>query len=166
MNKLLDAALGYAARGWQVFPCWWAIGDACACGGNAGCSPGKHPLTAHGLKDATTDAAQIRAWWAKYPEANVAIRTGAESGLVVVDLDVKPDKDGRASFRVLNGGAVDRTAMTRTGGGGLHLYYRHPGFTVRNSQNELGPGIDVRGDQGYVLAPPSNHVSGRVYEWA
>jgi putative DNA primase/helicase len=167
-NELLSAALQYAARGWHVFPCWWINGGQCACPKGGACaSPGKHPLTRNGVKDATDDEGQIREWWGTWPWAHVAIATGARSGLIVIDLDCKPGKDGLASLNALaepHGGLL-RTCMVRTGSGGLHLYFKHPGGHVANSAGEMGPGIDVRGEGGYVIAPPSGHVSGGRYEW-
>ena len=163
-NALLNAALEYAARGWRVFPCWWIENRQCACPKGAACpSPGKHPLTRHSANDASTDPVQIRTWWTRRPLAHVAIATGAESGLVVIDLDRKPGKDGVASLKAL--GKVPATLTARTGSGGLHLYFRHPGGCVPNSVGKLGPGIDVRGDDGYVIAPPSGHISGGHYAW-
>jgi hypothetical protein len=144
------------------FPLWWTAGGMCACPKRDACgSPGKHPLTANGVKDATDDPAQLQAWRERYPLANWGIATGARSGLVVVDLDIKPGKDGRASLKAL--GTVPRTRVIRTGSGGLHLYFQHPGGYVPNSGGKLGLGIDVRGDGGYVVAPGSSHISGGTY---
>ncbi len=162
MRSVLEAALTYAARGWLVFPCWGVTDGACDCGKTC-TSPGKHPITRNGLKDATTDAEQIAEWFDQHPNANVAIVTGAASGLVVVDLDRKPNKNGIESLKAL--GAMPRTLIARSGSGGLHLYFTHPGGEVPSSSNKLGPGIDVRGDGGYVIAPPSRHISGGVYAW-
>ncbi len=91
--------------------------------------------------------------------ANIAIRTGAASGIVVVDID--PRHGGQDSFDefVAKHGLPPATPMVKTGSGGLHIYFRHPGGHVGNRQDML-PGIDVRGDGGYVLAPWSNHVDG------
>lgn len=154
---LTDAALAYAARGWHVFPL----------------EPrGKRPaasLAQHGLTDATDDLDRVRAWWGKAPESNVAVTTGTRSGLLVIDLDGERAEDSYASLLVAHGapgrehhpdGAVVRT------GSGWHLYLGLPaGLSIRNSASRLGPGIDVRGDGGYVVAPPSVHPSGRVYIW-
>src|SRR5262245_46943648 len=86
-TPLLAAALAYAARGWPVFPCHNPRPDGgCSCGQKCG-RTGKHPRTQHGLKDATTDEATIRRWWKQWPEANVAVATGAASNLVILDED-------------------------------------------------------------------------------
>ncbi len=88
MNPLLDAALAYAARGWPVFPLHSPTLDGkCDCLKTDCISPAKHPWTEHGFYDATTDKALIREWWNRWPSANVGIRTGEYSGIVVIDLD-------------------------------------------------------------------------------
>jgi hypothetical protein len=164
---LRDQAWAYTQREWSVLPLWWPDANGkCACN-RAGCdSVGKHPireLVPHGLHDATTDLAQVNAWWHSHPRANLGIRTGAESGLVVLDID---GGVGRDSVREL----VDRherfpALWVRTGSGGWHAYMAHPGETVPNSAGRLGEGLDIRGDGGYVVAPPSQHVSGDRYRW-
>jgi putative DNA primase/helicase len=135
--SLLTAALAYAARGWYVHP----LHDR-----------SKLPRLAWG-SDASTDPDTIRSWWGRWPRANLGIVTGARSGLVVVDVDgpVIP-------------AACSPTLTARTARG-WHLYYRHPGGEVRNRAGVLEH-LDVRGDGGYVVAPPSLHESGHVYAWA
>jgi len=146
-GDLLAAALSYAARGWPVFPV-----------------NGKAPLTAHGFKDATVDAKQVRAWWQKHPSAGIAIATGAPSGVLVVDVDAQ--KGGAATWKrlVAEHGKVPSTAATLTGGGGSHLLFRHPG-DVPSSTGKLGAHVDVRADGGYAILPPSVHENGRAYKW-
>lgn len=162
------AALEYASRGWPVLPLHTPYeGSRCSCG-KPGCGhPGKHPRTLHGLKDATTDAAMIRDWWILRPNANVGIATGRSSGIVVLDVD--PLKGGDESLEELQGryGLVPNTVEVITGGGGRHVYFKHPGDgVVRSAMGLAGlPGLDVKGDGGYVVAPPSRHPSGRRYEW-
>lgn len=144
----LDYAKAYASRGWYVLPV-----------------QGKIPLTEHGLKDATREADVIESWWGeqgKFKDANIAIRTGAESGLVVVDIDKKAG--GLESYEAMKD-KFPATPTVRTGGGGLHLYYRHTGGEVKNSASKIAPGIDIRGDNGYVVAPPSTHDNGNEYVW-
>ena len=131
---LLAAAQGYASCGWAVFPL----------------VPGqKRPLTDHGFKDATTDSAKISRWWKKYPDANIGVATGNISGLIVVDID---DPRSTAALRKLTGNTVTRTSQTQSGG--WHLFFKHPGIELGNRTKFL-PGIDLRGDGGYVVAPPS-----------
>ncbi len=165
-RRPIDAALVYAHRGWPVLPCHSparGVGS-CTCCRSECSSPGKHPRVARGLGSATTDAAIVRRWWGMWPRANVAIRTGAASGLVVLDID--PDHGGEETLsRVLEEhGDLPMGRAIRTGSGGRHLYFRHPGGTVKNDAgHRLGPGVDIRGDGGYVVAPPSRHASGKQY---
>jgi len=115
---------------------------------------------------ATTDPETIKKWWTQWPDANIAIATGRKSGIFVIDVDA--DRGGEETLRSLEAQneKLPPTATVITGGGGRHLYFDCPEHqTVRNSQDKLGPGIDVRGDNGYVVAPPSRHSSGKVYQW-
>ncbi len=113
----------------------------------------------------STVPALIRRWWARWPDAGVAVRTGAESGLVVVDVD--RHSGGFTSLGQLQRcyGRLPPTPVTFTGGGGRHYWFRHPGRSVANNTGRLGAGIDIRGDGGYVMAPPTKHISSRRYEW-
>jgi hypothetical protein len=157
-RELLRGALVYAARGVPVFPCE---------------SGGKRPLTAEGFLEATTEEARIREWWARWPNANVAIPTGERSGLLVLDVDAGEGTDSMALLE-LSRGQPPKTSCAATGGGGVHLYFRYPSVQelraaglytqqVRNSQGLLGDGLDVRGEGGYVVAPPSSTL--RAYRW-
>lgn len=160
-SEALTAALRYAARGWRVFPVHSMGAGRCSCGKVVCPSPGKHPRTPNGVKDATTDPATVRQWWQQWPTANVAIATGA--GLMVLDID--PDKGGDESLEDLQRvGRLPETLEVMTGGGGRH-YYLETREAVSNSASKLGPGLDIRGAGGYVVAPPSNHASGGRYEW-
>lgn len=165
-RRPIDAASVYAHRGWAVFPVHSRSprSGICTCGLSDCGSPAKHPRVAGGFKSATTDLAQIETWWHRWPRANVGIRTGAESGLVVVDID--PGHGGEINLQQLiaEHGSLTPGRTVATGGGGRHLYFRHPGGVVPNDAGRrLGPGLDIRGDGGYVLAPPSRHISGRQY---
>jgi hypothetical protein len=168
----MDAALGYARRGLAVFPCWPVLpmlaprtGFMCGCGKLTCESPGKHPLgplVRNGLSAASKDIDQVREWWTARPDANVAIATGD-----VIVLDVDPRHRGDRSLGELEHkhGALPPTRRVRTGGG-VHIYFKPPpNITIKNSTGKLGPGLDIRGAGGYVLAPPSRHVSGNYYEW-
>jgi len=156
----------YAQRGWPVFPVHIPVRGTCSCG-KPGChNIGKHPWTAHGFTDATTDMEQIRLWWEfDHPVSNIGIRTGQESKLVVLDID--PRHGGDESLRQLEAkyGPLAKTATVLSGGGGRHLYFQHPGFRVPTISGKLGPGLDIRGDSGSIVAPPSLHASGRRYQW-
>ncbi len=91
--------------------------------------------------------------------------TGERSGVIVIDLDRRPDKgiDGLAALQAL--GEVPNTLTVLTPSGGFHLYYRWPGFRVPNSASRLGPGIDIRGDGGMVVIPDSMHRNGGTYKF-
>jgi hypothetical protein len=160
------AALEYARRfGWAVFPCHSIKGGRCTCGKASCGSPGKHPRTVHGVKDASTDQEQIAAWWEEWPDANVAIAAGAISGGLVI-LDVDPAHGGRDSLEALlaEHGPLPDTPEVLTGGGGRHLYF-HSDDRIPNLVGQLGRGLDLRGDGGYVIAPRSSHLSGQEYLW-
>lgn len=165
---LLDTALAYAADGLPVFALFEPVGTACACGRADCSSPAKHPRTLHGLKDASTDADVVREWWRRWPTANIGVRTGTPGGLVVVDLD---SLEAEIRLAELAGCArsalVDPTAfgglVVRTGRGHQLWYRARSETTMANSASKLGPGIDVRGTGGYVVAPPSWHITGRQY---
>ena len=164
-RRPLDAALIYARRGWPVFPCQSpSSAGGCSCHHEDCASPAKHPRIQGGLRAATTNEAQVLQWWGRWPDANVAIRTGAVSGLVVVDVD--PDHGGDDSLEQIldRFGQLPDGRLVRTGSGGRHFYFAHPGGLVRNDTGRLlGPGLDIRGDGGYVIAPPSRHASGGSY---
>ncbi|MFO7958100.1 MAG: bifunctional DNA primase/polymerase [Candidatus Brocadiia bacterium] len=161
---MINAALEYARRGWPVLPLHSVNGEArCTCGRQDCPSPGKHPRTAHGVKDATTDEKEIRAWWSEWPGANIGVPTGAGT-FVSLDLDRKDDgTDGAEVVKALHGWEPEGP-LQRTGGGGLQALYAHPGEHV-GSKTDLLDGVDVKGDGGYVVVPPSLHISGNRYEW-
>lgn len=162
----LAHALAYAERGWPVFPLHTMRDGSCSCG-EACDSPGKHPvasLAPHGLLDASTNPARVTAWWATFPEANVGLLTGPESGLLAIDID--PRNGGDESFDALLGelGPLDDTAEALTGGGGRHLLFEWPADALK-LRGKLAPGVDAKGAGGYIVAAPSLHASGRQYEW-
>jgi Bifunctional DNA primase/polymerase, N-terminal/Primase C terminal 1 (PriCT-1) len=171
MSTMLDAALDAARRGWPVFPVWPVVhyGQAkfaCSCHKTIRCEhPGKHPLAtlvARGLLDATTDEERVRHWWASVPTANIGMVTG--DGRVVLDVDPRHGGDKTLAALEQTHGSLPNTWSTRTGGGGRHLFFAAE-LEVRNSAGKIGPGIDVKGQRGYVILPPSGHVSGTCYVW-
>ena len=167
----VEAALAYAHRGWAVFPCHHPVPSGCSCRSPECASAAKHPRTRRGLHDATIHPEVIARWWSAWPQANVAIRTGAgrpagARGVVVLDVDPLHGGDASLDRLVAAHGPLPATRLVRTGNDGVHLYFAHPGETVPNSAGtRLGPGLDVRGDGGYVIAPPSVHASGVTYRW-
>jgi hypothetical protein len=146
---MIRTAITLARRGLAVFPCR---------------PRDKRPATANGLKDATTDADLIRQWWRINPDYNVAIATGAVSRIFVIDID---DHDAEFELRKLEAehGELPSSIEVITARG-RHIYFRWPAQPVRNSTGKIAPGIDVRGDGGYVLVPPSVHPSGKKYAWS
>ncbi len=171
-GEMMQAALGCVRRGWPVFPVWYPTENGgCACPKGLDCpSPAKHPmgdLVPRGLKNATTDPEAVRAWWTRRPQANIGVPTGRRSGVVVVDVDLCTGGFESLAALIHHHGEWPKTPGVRTGGGGLHFFFRYPGGAeIRNDAGKkLGPGLDVRGEGGYVLLPPSTHATRRVYEW-
>jgi hypothetical protein len=156
------AALWYAKNGIRVFPLHYPAGGGCSCRKpDCGKHTGKHPLTPKGFLDATTDVAQVEAWWHQWPDANIGMPTGAVTKRIVMDSDPR------------NGGPEDREGIIRrfgpipdgaaevcTGGDGRHTHLGWDGGPVPKT---LAPGIDLKGDGGYVVLPPSSHFSGKRY---
>jgi predicted P-loop ATPase len=152
-NKMLKCALYYAKSGLAVFPLK---------------PKSKMPIYPGGFKIATTDTGTITEWWTKHPSANIGIATGVKSGgMFVIDLDKDSDK-GIDGYETLtdwerDNGDLPDTANTITGRGGYHLLYK-TNKTVK-SRAGLYDGIDIRGDGGYIVAPPSIHNNGNEYQW-
>lgn len=142
---LAAAARSLAAAGVPVFPCE---------------PDGKRPLTRRGFLDATSDIAQVAAWWSRTPDANIGLPTGAASGVVVVDVDVHGTIDGRAAWRrASEAGLVDGAGLlVRTPTGGAHAYFPATAGTEQQSWQAAGAGVDFRGDGGYIIAPPSRRT--------
>jgi hypothetical protein len=163
----LKFALTCAKRGWLVFPLYSIDRNGrCTCVNPACNHPGKHPKTQHGFKDATRDRKMIVSWWHDDPEANIGICTGVASGIVVLDVD--PRHDGEESLRNLerNYGPLPSGPCVKTGGGGWHYYFLHPGSSAKiSNKTSILPGIDVRADGGYVVGRGSVHQSGKKYTW-
>jgi hypothetical protein len=118
-------------------------------------------MTMRGFKDATTSEAQVAEWWCKHPTANIGIPTGAITQLLVMDCDPRNGGPADRSDLIEQFGQIPETAEVITGGGGRHLLFRYGGGATPKT---LAQGIDLKGDGGYVVAPPSMHPSGRRYE--
>ncbi len=147
---LLDAAIEYARMGWQVFPCH---------------PTGHQPLVQHGFYDATTDVDAIRSWWTRWPDAAIGLRTGKASGVFAVDIDPRHDGDVSLECLETEHGRLPETVESQTGGGGRHVFFKWPHRQIKCSTGRIGAGIDIKGDGGYVILPPSDHESGRQYCW-
>jgi Bifunctional DNA primase/polymerase, N-terminal/Primase C terminal 1 (PriCT-1) len=148
-NRLHTAALQLADRGLAVFPCQ---------------PRDKEPACDTGLHAATTDRERIDRWWQKIPDLNIGVATGAISRVFVLDVD---GEDLEASLRKLEGehSALPSTVEVITGKG-RHCYFQSGKHKIGNSAGQLGAGLDIRGDGGYVIAPPSIHPCGRSYAWS
>ncbi len=163
---MLEHALEYAALGWPVFPVHGYADGACTCPQGAACDEaGKHPRLMRWREKATTDPDKIRSWWKRWPSSNIAIATGSAAGIWVLDLD------GEAGELALDDlcdehGPIDvETRESFTGGGGRHLFWSWPEAGAVRSRVRVRPGVDVRGNGGYVVAAPSMHRSGVAYRW-
>ena len=161
-KMLLDSALKYAQRGFRVLPLHSIRNNACTCG-NAVCkSAGKHPLTLHGANDATLDQTRIRGYWSEHPFANIGIAMG-DNDIVALDVDTR--NNGHLSLEALiqQHGQFPDTAVQRTGNG-WHYLFRVDPMTLANVRGILAQGIDIKAN-GYIVAEPSIHHSGRRYAW-
>jgi hypothetical protein len=157
---MIEAALAYAVRGIPLFPVWWAVDGHCACPTGGECtSPAKHPLTPHGLKDASTDPDVVRGWWERWADANIGIPTG----IAFDALDIDGDEGIDTASALIGGGDAEIPfgAVVWTPHG-LHIYVQPTG--MRNRARFLD-GLDWRGPGGYVVAPPSIGVNGVAYRF-
>ena len=144
------AALDYLALGWSVVPVQ---------------PRAKRPLVRWSpLQDAPPGRDDVERWYRRWPDANVGIVTGAVSGLVVLDVDIGHGGDESLLRLEDDYAPLEPTLESLTGGGGRHLYFRHPGHAIGNKVG-FREGLDLRGDGGMVVAPPSIHPSGRAYRW-
>lgn len=142
---MIETALHYAAKGWQVFPLL---------------PNDKRPATENGFKAATAQREIIEGWWLRWPDANVGIVTGAVSGIVVLDIDRKHGVDGVLAATEL---ALPETLVIRTPTGGFHLFFTLPEGVSVARRIGVRPGLDILGDGGYVVAAGSR-VNGATYE--
>ena len=150
-GKLEQAALDYLYRGWSVIPLR---------------ARDKRPAVPwQDFQTARASEQEVHGWFARRPDNNVAIVTGAVSGLVVLDIDSQHGGADSLARLERERGPLPRTLQALTVGGGRHIYFVHPGGVVRNRVG-IAPGIDLRGDGGYIVAPPSVHPSGKPYQWA
>lgn len=146
-----EAAKRYLARGWSVLPLR---------------PRDKRPLIRwEFLKNERPSEHDIDEWFRRWPDANIGVVTGEISNLIVLDIDPKHGGDVTLERLEHRFGPLSATVEAVTGGGGRHLYFAHPGGFTRNRAG-LAQGIDLRGDGGYIVAPPSIHPSGHRYSWA
>lgn len=160
-SQLVEIAINYAKRGWPVLPLHTPTHGICSCGPKCQ-SPGKHPRITGGVHAASTDLEIIKSWWHNWPKANIGIATGIVSNLVVIDLDER--HGGVEAFRNWEKQHPVQTGLIAKTGGGFHLFFAAHGHQVRSRVGVL-PGVDVRAEGGFVVAPGSSHHSGLPYAW-
>ena len=147
----IRAAKGYLARGWSVLPLH---------------PRDKRPLIRwEHLQHERASEEEVTEWFLRWPDANIGIVTGEISNLIVLDIDPKHGGDAGLERLEQKFGPLSPTMEALTGGDGRHLYFAHPGGLTRNRIGLL-QGIDLRGDGGYIVSPPSIHPTGRPYTWA
>ena len=148
--SVLAAALDYARLQWSVIPIR---------------PRDKRPVTRwREFQHRLATEQEIDAWYQRWPTANVAVVTGEISGVVVLDIDPRHGGSDSLAQWEAEHGPLPLSVEARSGGGGRHIYFRHPGDIVHNRVG-IAPGIDLRGDGGCIVAPPSIHSSGNAYAW-
>ena len=160
----VEASLYYISLGWPIFPVYNIVDGKCSCKLSEKCTrPGKHPKTKNGFYDASTDPEQIKAWWERWPEANIGVRAGNISGILILDVD---GEEGVEFIKTKDADLINESLpIVKTGSGeGNHLYFKPFGDNIP-PRVRIAPGIDIRGDGSYGILPPSDHISGGVYEW-
>lgn len=181
-NNLLNHALHYAKLGLPVLPLHnpvrFGSSFICSCRDGRFCKDScKHPRTRNGFYNATTNELIIIEWWEMYPDANIGILTGRESGFIVLDVDIKDGGNHSLSYleneyRDLLGqdsedyDSVSGTLAAYSGSGGSHYYFNYPkDYEVKGSVSKIGLGLDVRANGNYIIAPPSRNILGNQYQW-
>jgi hypothetical protein len=159
---ILDSALKYASQGYRILPLHSIKGGICTCGNQSCKSPGKHPLTQRGANEASSDEIQIKGWWSQWPTANIGIAMG-DHGTIALDVDTR--NNGHLTWESIlqANGQLPETATQRTGNGWHYLFVIDEKLMPK-IKGKLGQGIDVKAN-GYIVAEPSIHHSGRRYSW-
>jgi Virulence-associated protein E/Bifunctional DNA primase/polymerase, N-terminal/Primase C terminal 2 (PriCT-2) len=157
---MLEPALAYSRMRWRIFPCHTVVDGRCSCGKASCSSAGKHPRTKQGFREATDDPRTITGWWTRWPDSNIGIATGG--GLVVIDID---GPEGIDEFKALvQANQLPPATLSSQTGRGAHLVFATPGDGPEVRSAARGH-VHVRGEGGYIIAPPSRHHSGRTYQW-
>ena len=157
---LIECARGYAGCGWPIFPILPIVDGRCKCGG-VDCA-GKHPAGRGWQRSIVPSADGIEGLWAeRLGPRGIALLCGVACWA----LDIDPRHSGDRTLRALQErhGPLPPTVCSRTGGGGWHLLFAAADHVPTRAG--IAPGLDVRGDRGYIVLPPSPHISGRAYEW-
>lgn len=175
-HVLAQAAIGYAQRGWKVVPVRWVDEENhCSCKLAEECdSAGKHPIHVNWPEIATSDPLEVASWWREppegtiatewYPQANIGIVAGRGSNLFILDEDTYNGGERTLDNYRQRHGDLPLTRIHTTGGGGKHYLFTYPGFQIHNNAGKnLGQGLDIKGDRGFVVAPPSVSSKGTYY---
>jgi putative DNA primase/helicase len=117
------------------------------------------------VRDATTDEVKIRRWWETWEDANIGVATGKEAGFFALDVDPRRGGAEALAFLEAKNSKLPVTQTADTGGGGAHYLFKYPGFLVKNSAGELGPGLDIKGEGGAIVVAHSLHAGGKRYRW-
>lgn len=160
--EMLDAALSYLERGWSIIPLHSIVNGQCTCNNVQCTNVGKHPAVKwKEFQTRQPSEKEVRMWFERWPNINIALVTGRISDMVVIDIDPRHGGNRDDVFQQLHTGVE-----VASGGGGSHLYYVYPSqFPQVFNRAGIKQGVDVRGDGGYVLLPPSRHSSGAIYQW-
>ena len=168
-NNKKEAAMAFAKTGFPVLPLHSIKNGICTCENTKCTRHGKHPhydkeLFPHGVTSASTDAKIVEKFWEKWPMANIGIATGTKS-FIALDVDL-PDGPNNLNKLESKFGKLPETSKNMTGGGGYQLLFKPSTRVIKNSSGTLSKNIDIRGDGGYIVVPPSTHISGKKYRWA
>jgi len=160
MNKL-DAALKYFKSGKPVFPTCWTKEGVCVFHRPKCEHPGKTPLVKwKPYQDNLPSEQEVTEWWTKWPNANIGLATGHLSGIVVIDCDSE-----EAANRFIEEYPEAKDTRQVQTGRGKHFYFKFEEGIRNDAGKLLGPGIDIRGEGGFVIIPPSIHANGKSYQW-
>ena len=169
--KNFKAQIGeYVRKGWKIFPIHTIFENGeCSCGKPKCPNVGKHPIGGKGFYDGTDDIDKIADWIEKYNgKMNIGLSTGRLSMVVVLDIDEKDAYSGAEALEALEDKyhRLPTTLTQTTGSGGKHYFFNCPtDVDIPSSNNKIADGIDIRGNGGYAIVPPSNHSSGSNYRW-
>lgn len=160
----LNFALKYADLGLPVYPTYPVEDGGCTCKAGANCPhPGKHPRISGGYKSATLDAEKIRQFCQSVPTPNISIATGGSQNILVLDFDKRSGGLETLAMLETKYGPLPKTVMVNTGGKGKHFLFKSK--KPFKSSSGILPGLDIKAENGGIVAPPSRHISGGQYEW-
>lgn len=152
-------ALAASEAGWRIYPIWPVDEQrVCTCPRRDNCgSPGKHPWTRHGIKDATSDQQEIAAMFAERPGANVGLATGKDSGVVALDLDTWHGGGQSLTDLETQYGKLPPTRLDQSQKD-LHWLFSFPQHLERLPSRVVAPGLELKADGAGLVLPPSRGV--------